>query len=187
MAELLRNPDAMAKARLELQQTIDKDKPVEELDVTRLPYLQAVVKETLRLHPPAPLLIPHKAETDVEILGFTVPKDAQVLVNVWAISRNPSIWVNPSSYVPERFLGSSRMDVRGQDFELIPFGSGRRICPGLPLALRMVHLMLASLLHAFDWKLEGGMAPQDMDMADKFGITLQKAEPVRAVPLQASL
>ncbi|XP_042493502.1 geraniol 8-hydroxylase-like [Macadamia integrifolia] len=186
MAELLRNPDSMGKVQSELQEKVGEVKSVEESDVARLPYLQAVVKETFRLHPPAPLLVPHKAETEVDICGFTVPKDAQVLVNVWAIERDPSIWTNPDSFVPERFLESSEIDVRGRDFELIPFGAGRRICPGMPLALSMVHLMLASLLHSFDWKIEGGIGPNDMDMADKFGITLQKALPLRAIPLEAT-
>ncbi|XP_043716958.1 geraniol 8-hydroxylase-like [Telopea speciosissima] len=187
MAELLHNPESMAKIQLELRENFVEGKPVEEADVARLPYLQAVVKETLRLHPPVPLLIPHRAETDVEICGFSVPKHSQVLINAWAISRDPSIWTNPTSFVPERFLGSSEIDVRGRDFELIPFGAGRRICPGMLLALRMVHLMLASLLQSFNWKLEGGMCSKEMDMADKFGITLQKAQPLRAIPLQVQV
>ncbi|XP_042495523.1 geraniol 8-hydroxylase-like [Macadamia integrifolia] len=186
MAELLHKPESMAKVQSELQENVGEGKPVEETDVGRLPYLKAVVKETFRMHPPVPLLVPHKAETGVEISGFTVPKDAQVLVNAWAIVRDPSIWTNPNTFVPERFLGSSGIDVRGQDFELIPFGAGRRICPGMPLALRMVHLMLASLLQSFDWKIEGGMSPKDMDMTDKFGITLQKALPLRAIPIDRS-
>ncbi|XP_042493890.1 geraniol 8-hydroxylase-like [Macadamia integrifolia] len=185
MAELIHNPDSMAKVQSELQENVDEGKPVEETDAARLPYLEAVVKETLRLHPPVPLLIPHRAETEVEICGFTVPKDTQVLVNAWAIERDPSIWKNPDSFFPERFLGLSGIDVRGRHFELIPFGAGRRICPGMPLALRMLHLMLASLLQSFDWKIEGGTNPKDMDMADKFGITLQKALPLRAIPLEA--
>ncbi|XP_043693437.1 geraniol 8-hydroxylase-like [Telopea speciosissima] len=184
MAELLHNPDSMAKVQSELQKNVGGVKQVEETDVARLPYLQGVVKETLRLHPPISV-VPRKAETEVEICGFTIPKDAQVLVNLWAIFRDPSIWTNPVSFVPERFLGSSRIDFIGRDFELIPFGAGRRICPGMPLALRMVHLMLASLLQSFDWKIEDGMSPKDMDMTDKFGVTLQKALPLRAIPIEA--
>ncbi|XP_043693427.1 geraniol 8-hydroxylase-like [Telopea speciosissima] len=185
MAELLHNPDSMTKVQWELQENVGKGKPAEETDIARFPYLKAVVKETLRLHPPVPLLIPHRAESEVEICGFTVPKDAQVLVNLWAIVRDPSIWTNPDSFVPDRFLQeSSGIDVRGQDFELIPFGAGRRICPGMPLALRMLHLILASLLQSFDWKIEDGLSPKDMDMTDKFGITLQKALPLRAIPIE---
>ncbi|XP_075640071.1 geraniol 8-hydroxylase-like [Castanea sativa] len=173
---------ALSKAREELEQTIGKGKPIEESDIPKLPYLQAIVKETFRLHPTGPLLLPHKAEANVEISGFTVPKGAQVLVNAWAIGRDPSIWDNPDSFVPERFLGSE-IDFRGRSFELIPFGSGRRICPGLPLAIRMVHLMLGSLVHSFDWKLEDGVTPQNMNMEEKFGITLDMAQPLRAFPM----
>ncbi|ESR36951.1 cytochrome P450 family 76 subfamily C polypeptide 7 [Citrus sinensis] len=178
MAELLRSPDALSKARLELEQTIGKGKTIEESDITRLPYLQAVVKETLRLHPAVPLLLPRKALADVEIAGFIVPKGAQVFVNAWAIGRDELTWENPLSFMPERFLGSN-LDFKGRNFELIPFGSGRRICPGLPLAIRMLHLMLGSLINSFDWKLED----ENMDMEEKFGITLQKAQPLRVIPV----
>ncbi|KAF9616459.1 hypothetical protein IFM89_029756 [Coptis chinensis] len=174
----------MTKARLELKEKINKDAPIEESDIARLPYLQAIVKETMRLHPPAPLLVPHKAECDVDICGFTVPRHAQVLVNAWAISRDPEMWINPTMFFPDRFSGST-IDFKGRDFEFIPFGAGRRICPGLPLAFRMVHLMLASLLHSFGWELEDGVKPKDIDMEEKFGLTLQKAKPLYAIPIEA--
>ncbi|XP_059634041.1 cytochrome P450 76T24-like [Cornus florida] len=183
MAELMKRPEAMAKARNELEEVIGGDGLVQESDIPRLPYLQAVVKETFRLHPAAPFLVPHKAEADVEICGFTVPKNAQILVNVWAMGRDPSIWSNPSSFLPERFL-EPKTELRGQEFEFIPFGAGRRVCPGMPLASRMVHLMLASLLHSFHWKLEEGMKPEDIDMNDKFGLALQKAMPLKAIAIK---
>ncbi|BBG93900.1 cytochrome P450, family 71, subfamily A, polypeptide 20 [Prunus dulcis] len=183
MAELLRNPEKLSKAQEELKHIIGQGKPVEESDITRLPYLQAIIKETFKLHPAAPLLIPRKAGADVEICGYIVPKGAQVLVNAWAIGRDPSIWENPNSFMPERFLGLD-IDVTGRNFELIPFGGGRRICPGLPLAMRMLNLMLGSLLNCFDnWKLEDGVAPETMNMEDKFGLTLEKAQPLIAVPM----
>ena len=164
ITELLRNPEKLAKAQVEIRQVLGKNKPVEEADIPRLPYLQAVVKEALRLHPPAPLLVPRKAKQEVEIAGFTIPKDAQVLVNAWAIRRDPMIWMNPKSFEPERFMGSE-IDVRGWSFEMIPFGGGRRICPGLSLAMRMMHLMLGSLISFFDWKVEDGF---EMNMDGKF-------------------
>ncbi|XP_050119350.1 geraniol 8-hydroxylase-like isoform X7 [Malus sylvestris] len=183
MAELLRNPEKLFKAQEELEQVIGKGKPVEESDIARLPYLQAIIKETFRLHPAVPFLIPRKAKQDVEICGYIVPKGAQVLVNAWAIGRDPCIWDNPTSFVPERFFGlDDQIDVLGQNFELIPFGGGRRICPGLPLAMRMLHLMLGSLINSFDWKLEDGVIPENMNMEEKFGLTLQMAHPLRAVP-----
>ena len=159
MAELLYNPEVLSKAKAELEQIIGKGNAVVESDIDRLPYLQAIVKETFRLHPPVPLLLPRKAGADVEIQGFVVPKGAQVLVNIWAIGRDASIWENPNSFKPERFMGSE-IDVKGRNFELIPFGAGRRMCPGLPLALRMLPLMLGSLIHTFDWKVEGGLSPR---------------------------
>ncbi|GKU95412.1 hypothetical protein SLEP1_g8776 [Rubroshorea leprosula] len=185
MAELLRNPNVLLKARRELAETIGKGKQVEESDISRLPYLQAIIKETTRLHPAVPLLLPRRAGADTEVCGFTVPEGAQVLVNAWAIGRDPSIWEMPNCFMPERFL-ESEIDVKGRDFELIPFGGGRRICPGLPLAMRMLHLMLGSLINCFDWKLEDGVTPENMDMDEKFGITLQKAEPLRAIPFLLS-
>ncbi|KAI8542229.1 hypothetical protein RHMOL_Rhmol08G0122100 [Rhododendron molle] len=179
MAEFLRTPETLEKAKAELEQNIGKGKPIEESDIPQLPYLQAIVKESMRLHPPAPFLIPRTVETDVELYGYTIPQGAQVLV--WAIGHDPSVWENRTSFMPERFLDLD-VDVRGRDFELIPFGAGRRICPGLSLAIRVVPLMLGSVINSFDWKLEGGIKPEELDMDDVFGITVQKAQPLRVVP-----
>ncbi|KAL0656060.1 hypothetical protein Bca4012_076644 [Brassica carinata] len=162
MAELLTNPKTMVKAQSEIQRIIGQNGFVQEPDISELPYIQAVVKETLRLHPAVPLLLPRKAETDVEVFGYLVPEDAQVLVNVWAIGRDPNVWENPTRFEPDRFLGED-IDVKGRDYELTPFGAGRRICPGLPLAVKMVSLMLVSLLYSFDWKL-----PNTVDMDETF-------------------
>ncbi|XP_057451216.1 geraniol 8-hydroxylase-like [Lotus japonicus] len=185
LAELLQNEKAMSKAKQEMEQIIGKGKPIEESDIARLPYLQAVIKETFRLHPPVPFLIPRKANANVKICGYTIPKDARVLVNVWAIGRNSSFWENANLFSPERFL-DSEIDIKGHHYELTPFGAGRRICPGVPLAMRTLYLMLGSLVNCFDWKLEDGMSIDDMDMEDKFGITLVKAQPVRVIPLKIS-
>jgi len=111
-----------------------------------------------------------------------VPKNAQVWVNVWSICRDPGIWENPELFMPERFLEGD-IDLKGRNFELIPFGAGRRMCPGMPLAYRMVHLMLATLLHSFNWKLAHGLNPKDVDMEEKFGISLKKVKPLQAIPL----
>ncbi|KAL2331293.1 hypothetical protein Fmac_018874 [Flemingia macrophylla] len=172
MTKLINNPDTMSKAKRELKQTIGMGNPIEESDIARLPYLRAIIKETLRLHPGAPLLLPRKATIDVEINGYIIPQGSQVVVNEWAIGRNPSIWDNPNSFSPDRFLGSE-IDVKGRHFQLTPFGGGRRICPGLPLAMRMLHLMLGSLINGFDWKFENDVNP-DIDA----GQTL------RAIPLR---
>ena len=176
MAELLYNPEVLSKAKAELKQIIGKGNAVVESDIDRLPCLQAIVKETFRLHPPVPLLLPCKAGADVEIQGFTVPKGAQVLVNMWAIGRDASKWEKPNSFKPERFMGSE-IDVKGRNFELIPFGAGRRMCPGLPLALRMLRLMLGSLIHTFDWKVEGGFKPKDIYFEETFGLPYKRLNP----------
>nr|XP_017258817.1 PREDICTED: geraniol 8-hydroxylase-like [Daucus carota subsp. sativus] len=180
MAEVLRNSETvLVKAKAELNQVIGKGKIVEESDISKLAYLRCIVKETLRLHPPVPFLIPRRVEDEVELCGYTLPKNSQVLVNAWAIGRDPTLWRNPLLFEPERFM-DSEVDVYGHDYELIPFGAGRRTCPGLPLAMRMVPVMLGSLINGFEWKLEGEIAPKELDMEDKFGLTLAKLHPLRA-------
>ncbi|CAM8928149.1 unnamed protein product [Rhodiola kirilowii] len=181
MTELMRNPSKLAKAQAELQTAIGKGTPIKESDIPNLPYLQAIVKETLRLHTPTPLLLPHKAQTDTQISGFLLEKGSQVLINVWAMGRDSNLWCDPLSFEPERFLALD-VDYRGQNFDMIPFGAGRRICPGLNLAHRMIPLVLGSLLHEFNWKLEDGAMPEDIDLSDKFGITLHKRLPLRIIP-----
>lgn len=186
MSEVIRNPEVMKKAKAELNNVIGKGNQVKESDIQHLPYLQAIVKESLRLHPVLPLLIPRKVITNVELCGYTVPKDTQVLINVWAIGRDCKTWgENADSFVPERFLGSE-VDVKGGDYELLPFGAGRRICIGMPLAHRMMHLMLGSLVNCIDWELEGGLKVEDLNMDEMFGILLQKAHHLRAVPVVVS-
>ncbi|KAK7263999.1 hypothetical protein RJT34_31600 [Clitoria ternatea] len=185
MAELIKNENVMAKAKQELEQIIGKGKPVEESDIGRLPYLQAVIKETFRLHPAVPFLLPRKAVADVEVEGYRIPKDAQVWVNVWAIGRSSSIWKNPNLFSPERFL-NSEFDVKGHHYELVPFGAGRRICVGLSLSMKMINTMLGSLINCFNWRLQDGVKVEDMNMEDSFGITLAKAQPVRVIPEKVS-
>nr|XP_027096216.1 geraniol 8-hydroxylase-like [Coffea arabica] len=173
IADLLRNPEKREKARSEIREVVGQHKLVQESDILALPYLKAIVKETFRLHPPV-TTVSRYYEADVEIDRYIVPKNTLVLVNIRAIGRDSSLWSNPESFVPERLL-DSEIDVKGQHFELLPFGTGRRICPGIPLGDRMVHLMVASFLHTFDWKLEARMRPEDMDMKEKLGITMHKA------------
>ncbi|CAH2057846.1 unnamed protein product [Thlaspi arvense] len=182
MAELIRNPEKMVRAQSEIREVIGENCVVQESDIPRLPYLQAIVKETLRLHPPA-ALIPRKPESDVQISGFLLPKDTQVFVNVWAIGRDSSVWEDPMTFEPDRFL-LREIDVRGRDFELIPFGSGRKMCPGISMSLKTMSVALASLLYCFDWKLQNGVVPQNIDMSEAFGLTLHKAKPLCLVPIK---
>ena len=181
MTELLQNPSSMSRACNELAEVIGSKRNIEEDDIVRLPYLQAVIKETFRLHPPAPLLLPRQPETTVKIAGYTIPKGSRVFINVWAIGRDKDVWTEPEKFMPERFLGST-VDFKGADFELLPFGAGRRICPGMPLAIRMVHLVLASLLNQFKWSLPVELERDGIDMEEKFGLSLTKAMPLRIVP-----
>uniref|UniRef100_A0A803KYZ2 Cytochrome P450 n=1 Tax=Chenopodium quinoa TaxID=63459 RepID=A0A803KYZ2_CHEQI len=181
MTELLRNPTKMEKAKSELDEVLGKKGSMQESYISNLPYIQAILKETLRLHPPAPLLIPHKAVKDVQLGDYLVQKNSTLWVSVWWISHDPSIWPNPECFLPERFL-EKEIDAKKQDFEFIPFGAGRRMCPGILLAYRMLHLMLATLIHSFNWKKGHGELLEDLDMEEKFGMTLQKAHPLEAIP-----
>ncbi|KAK2989038.1 hypothetical protein RJ640_018827 [Escallonia rubra] len=180
MAELMRSPECMTKVREELVREAGQDFP-KESQLSQLPYLQACVKECLRLHPPTPLMLPHRALESCQVMNYTVPKNAQLVVNVWAIGRDPMSWEEPLKFKPERFL-SSALDFKGNDFEFLPFGAGRRICPGLPMAARHVPLVLASLIHSFDWSLPLGKSASELDMTEKLAITLQKEQPLLLIP-----
>ncbi|CAL5039584.1 unnamed protein product [Urochloa decumbens] len=152
MAELMRNPRVMQKVQDEVRCTLAGQRQVTEDYLSNLHYMHLVIKETLRLHPPAPLLFPRECRSECQVLGFTVPKDAMVLVNAWAISRDPKHWDMPEEFVPERFE-NSKIDFKGTDFEYTPFGAGRRMCPGIAFAFVNMELILASLSYHFDWEL----------------------------------
>ncbi|XAR65867.1 hypothetical protein NMG60_11011852 [Bertholletia excelsa] len=154
---------------------------VNESDLSKFQYLHACVKETFRLHPPAPFLVPRRATETCEVMNYRVPEGSLVMVNVWAIGRDPSIWEDPLSFRPERFLGLD-LDFRGQDFEFLPFGAGRRICPALPLATKQVHLILAALIRWFDWFLPNDEDPSLLDMKEKFVLSLQREQPLLLIP-----
>ncbi|KVI04742.1 probable (S)-N-methylcoclaurine 3'-hydroxylase isozyme 2 [Cynara cardunculus var. scolymus] len=188
IAELLKHKEALSKVESEVMKKEMNFDKITESQLSELPYLHACIKETLRIHPTGPFLLPHRAQETCEVMGYTVPKDAQVFVNIWAISRDPKIWDDPLSFKPERFLGS-KVDFRGQNFEFTPFGAGRRMCPGLPLGVKSVELILASLIRGFDWVLPNGDDPSQLDMNDKFGVTLQKEKPMKIIfkPKQQSL
>ncbi|KDP31334.1 hypothetical protein JCGZ_11710 [Jatropha curcas] len=185
IAELIRHPNILAQVRQELDMVVGQDRLVTELDLPQLTYLQAVVKETFRLHPSTPLSLPRIAAESCEINGYHIPKGSTLLVNVWAIARDPEEWVEPLVFRPERFLAGgekANVDVRGNDFELIPFGAGRRICAGMSLGLRMVQLLTATLVHAFEWELADGLLPEKLNMEEAYGLTLQRAVPLMVHP-----
>lgn len=185
IAELIRHPSILAQVQQELDAVVGRDRLVTELDLSQLTYLQAVVKETFRLHPSTPLSLPRMAAESCEINGYHIPKGATLLVNVWAISRDPAQWTDPLEFRPERFLPGGEKpnaDVKGNDFEVIPFGAGRRICAGMSLGLRMVQLLTASLVQAFNWDLQPGLMPEKLNMDEAYGLTLQRAEPLIVHP-----
>jgi cytochrome P450 len=142
--------------------------------------MDAIVKETMRVHPIVPLLIPRVAREDVVVGGYDIPKGARVLINVWTIGRDPELWDAAEEFSPERFVGS-KMDVKGQDFELLPFGSGRRMCPGLNLGLKVIQLSLANLLHGFTWGLPEGMTKEEVSMDEVFGLSTTRKCPLEVV------
>ncbi|KAM0957873.1 hypothetical protein FF1_023243 [Malus domestica] len=178
MSELMRNPRVMKRAQAEVRQLVlqfegKKRKVIEEGDVQKMDYLKLVVKETLRLHSPAPLL-PREARDTVQIGGFELPVKSKVIINLWAMGRDPEIWgADAECFKPERFQGSS-VDFKGFDFEFTPFGAGRRMCPGMLFGITMVELALAELLYRFDWKLANGMNPDELDMTETFGVTCKR-------------
>ncbi|XP_008796321.2 cytochrome P450 CYP82D47-like [Phoenix dactylifera] len=179
LALLLNHPNVLRKAREELDSRVGKERNVDESDVEKLVYLQAIVKETLRLYPPGPVLIPHQAMEECQVRGFDVPAGTRVLVNAWAIQHDPEVWPDPSAFRPERFLTSHKdVDIRGRHFELLPFGSGRRACPGASFALQVLHLTLARVIHGFHMRTPGG---GPVDMTEGKGATLPKATPLHVL------
>lgn len=192
MAELMRNPQQMAKLQTEVRKhTPEGQERVEEEDLANMPYLRAVVKETLRLHPPAPLLLPHLSIADCIVHGYYVPSGTRVIVNTWAVCRDPESWENPEEFMPERFMddggSTAGVDFKGIHFQLLPFGAGRRICPGLNFGMATVEIMLANLMYCFDWQLPMGMEEKDVDMTEVFGVTVRRKEKLMLVPKLASL
>ncbi|CAN0841975.1 3,9-dihydroxypterocarpan 6A-monooxygenase [Linum grandiflorum] len=182
MAEVLNNPQVLEKAQQELDEVVGKENIVEESHIHKLPYLNCIMKESLRLHPALPLLVPHcNPSEDCVVGGYTVPKGSRIFVNVWAIHRDPSVWKDaPLEFKPERFADSS-FDYSGNDLTYFPFGSGRRICAGIAMAERMFLFSLGTFLHSFDWKLPRGK--ENVDLSEKFGIVLKLKSPLVAVPV----
>ncbi|CAN6238800.1 unnamed protein product [Urochloa humidicola] len=179
MAELLRCPESMKMVRDELQTIIGTKGTVTESDISQLPYLQVVVKETLRLHPPVTLTL-QRAMATVQIEGYNIPKGTNILINIWAINQKSKMWVEPEKFMPKRFIGKD-ISFLGKDFEFIPFSAGRRQCLGLPLAYRMVHFLLGSLLYHFDWTLPNDVKDSGIDMRERSGTMVSMATSLKAI------
>ncbi|KAL7218508.1 hypothetical protein ACSBR2_011715 [Camellia fascicularis] len=177
MTELLRHPIIMKKLQEEVRGIAPKKANLSEDDLEQMHYLKAIIKETLRLHPPVPLLIPRESTKHVKLQGYDIPTKTRVFINAWAIGRDPLSWEEPEEFRPERFLNSF-IDFNGQNFQFIPFGAGRRGCPGIVFAIANLELVLASLVHKFDWALPGGVTGDNMDLAESSGITIHRKFPL---------
>ncbi|KAL3324781.1 hypothetical protein AABB24_038741 [Solanum stoloniferum] len=181
LAEMMKNPKIFKKAQEEMDQVIGKNRRLIESDIPNLPYLRAICKETFRKHPSTPLNLPRVSSEPCTVDGYYIPKNTRLSVNIWAIGRDPDMWENPLEFNPERFLSgkNTKIEPRGNDFELIPFGAGRRICAGTRMGIVMVEYILGTLVHSFDWKLPNDVI--DINMEESFGLALQKAVPLEAM------
>ena len=175
----MNNRHVLKKVQEELDFHVGKERQVDESDIAKLAYLQAIVKETLRLYPAAPLSGVREFTEDCTVCGYHISKGTRLMVNLWKIQRDPTIWVDPSEFRPERFLTTHKdFDVKGRHFGLIPFGAGRRLCPGIVFGVQMLHLVLARLLHGFGLSTPG---TGPVDMTESAGLTNMKATPLEVL------
>lgn len=180
MVELLRHPKTMQKLQTEVRKVVQGKLQVTEDDLQSMLYLKAVIKETLRLRCPVPLLVPHESAQDRKVMGYNISAGTQAIINGWAIGRNPESWLNPEEFQPERFL-NSEIDFQGFHFQFIPFGAGRRGCPGTNFAIVLNELALAKLMHKFDFALPNGAKPEDMEMEERAGINIKRKAPLLVI------
>ncbi|PHT58466.1 hypothetical protein CQW23_00829 [Capsicum baccatum] len=178
--ELLRQPMIIKKAQEELHRAIGHERWVQEKDYTQFSYIESIIKETLRLHPVSTMLPPRTALEDCHVAGYDIPKGTILMVNTWSIGRNLQHWESPGEFIPERFEGKD-IDVTGQHFALLPFGTGRRKCPGYSLGIRIIRATLANLLHGFNWRLPHGINPQDISMDEIYGLTTHPKHPLHLI------
>nr|XP_043638199.1 cytochrome P450 93A2-like [Erigeron canadensis] len=181
LAELINHPNIMKKAVEEIDQVVGKNRLLQEADIPNLPHLQAIVKESLRLHPPGPMII-RQSSVDCTVGGYQIPAKTTIFFNVWSLGRDPNYWESPLEFRPERF-DEKQMDVRGQNFQFLPFGSGRRMCPGISLALMVLHVTLGSIIQCFEWKAGWDGNLTSVDMEEGTGITLPRANPLVCIPV----
>ncbi|KAK7282482.1 hypothetical protein RIF29_11298 [Crotalaria pallida] len=182
LSELLRHPRVMKILQHEIENEVGMNRMVEEKDLMKFSYLDMVVAETLRLYPIGTLLVPREAREDITIGDYYIKKKTRVLINAWSIGRDPKVWSdNAETFYPERFI-NKKIDFRGQEFQMVPFGSGRRICAGIHMGLVTVKLVMAQLVHCFNWELPSNVTPSNLNMQEKFGLTIPRAEKLMAIP-----
>ena len=187
MSELLRHPHVMERLQEEIDSIVDKHRKVNESDVANMKYLRCAVKETLRLYPAAPVAVPHESREPVTIDGYHIPNKTMVVVNVWGIGRDPNVWgADASDFKPERFMKifggyENNTDLTGEaDFKMIPFSAGRRGCPGAAMAISLIELALAQMLHIYNWRVEG--EPSELDMTEASSASMSREIPLFAFP-----
>ena len=182
VAEMINNPEVLKRAQDEVREIYADRGNIDESRIHKLKYLQAVIKEVFQLHPAAPLLVPRECSEKCEIYGYEIPVKTRVIINAWAIMRDPKRWIEPEKFYPERFL-DSEIDFRGQNFSYIPFGAGRRICPGISFALTSIQVPLAQLLYHFDWKLPAGFEQEQLDITETFGLAVRPKQDLVLIPM----
>ncbi|MED6157116.1 hypothetical protein PIB30_020272 [Stylosanthes scabra] len=181
MSELMRSPRAMKKAQAEIRQALRGKQTIREADVSELPYLKAVISEAMRLHTPFPLLLPRQARQDCTIGGYHIPMNTKVMINAYALGRDPDYWYDAETFLPERFVDTP-MDFKGTNLEYVPFGAGRRMCLGLTFGLANVEFAVAMLLYHFNWQLPNGIKPEDLDMTEAKGAVVGRKNNLYLIP-----
>ncbi|CAL5405394.1 unnamed protein product [Camellia sinensis] len=182
MSEMLKNPELMKRAQAEVRHVFDRKRNIDETCLHELKYLNSIIKETMRLHPILPLLLPRESNEQCMINGYKIPVKTKVIVNAWAIGRDPKHWNEAEKFDPERFLNNA-IDFKGVCFKYIPFGAGRRICPGIAFAIPNIELPLAQLLYHFNWKLLSGMKQEELDMTETFGLASRRKNDLQVIPI----
>ncbi|KAA8528486.1 hypothetical protein F0562_035841 [Nyssa sinensis] len=173
MSLILNHQEVMNKALAEIDAHVGQDHLLDEQDLPKLNYLHNIINETLRLFPPVPLLVPHESSDNSIVCEFEIPRGTMLLVNLWTIHRDPELWVDSTKFMPERFQGGE-----GEGYKLIPFGVGRRACPGASLGRRVIALTLGTLIQSFEWERVG---KEEIDMTEGSGLSMPKAKPLEAL------
>lgn len=186
MTEVIKHPHVLAKIQEELDVVVGPNRLVLESDLVHLNYLRCVVRETFRMHPAGPFLIPHESLQDTKIHGYDIPAKTRIFINTHGLGRNTNIWDNVEEFRPERHWPTdeivNKIEIsHGADFKILPFSAGKRKCPGAPLGVTLVLMALAQLFHCFDWKPPKGMKPHDIDTNEIYGMTMPKAHPLMAI------
>lgn len=181
MSEMVKNPRTLKKAQEEVRKVFDDTGYMDEERFGELKYVGLVIKETLRLHAPLPFLVPRVNTQRCTLNGYEVPVNTRLIVHVWALGRDPKYWADAEKFIPERFE-DALIDYKGNDLEYLPFGSGRRLCPGMGFGAANLDFALATLLYHFDWKLPHGLRNEDLDMTEAFAITVRKKHDLVLIP-----